>query len=366
MEALNSIGGGNKRILIGYPPFITPKLETILHANDVTLFWIEKEFYGRFYSSLPKRWTSIGLTAPAYGLDAALKVTEYQETMKILVQQILKEDIRYVLLNSNMWHPKYLDQLREGGVVIATKIVDDPEGSAVYSKPIVRFYDKCICSGVDYDSRRTIAEMYRRWGAKEVKFLPVFIDPRHYDDVSIDYSKKDIDIIHVGSFNWKRWIALHRLYRRFGGKLRLYSRYDPRYDKTIFRPIYALLNLIFPLPQVENITDDELRQVYKRSKIGFNKHLSYGPSNARSYELCLNGVLQITDNEHGYRSLYEIGKEIICYDKVEDALNKIEYYLEHDLERERVARAGYERAIKEYTYDKVMEKHLQYIISEHV
>lgn len=363
MEVLKSVGTGKKKVLIGYPTFITPKLEEVLQVNDVTLFWIEREFYGRFYDSLPKQWTTIGLTAPAYGLDKAMMVASYREIMDILVSAIVEAGIGYVLLNSNMWHPKYLAQLKERGILLTTKIVDDPEGSAVYSEPIVRYYDKCICSGVDYDSRRTISEMYYQWGAKEVKFLPVFVDPRHYDDAPIEYEKKDIDIIHVGSFNWKRWIALHRLYHRFGGRLHLYSRYDPRRDKTLFRPLYKVLNLVFPLPQVENIGDEELKLVYKRSKIGFNKHLSYGPSNARSYELCLNGVLQITDNEHGYQSLYEIGKEIICYKSIDEALDRIAYFLDHDSERETIAQAGYEKAVKEYTYEAVMEKHFRYILA---
>jgi len=363
MEILQRIGDGSKKVLIGHPIFITNALEDTISSLDITLYFIGREFYQKFYESLPKVWTEIGMCAPASNLDNALHVLEYREIMNKLVDLVRQKNIRYVLLNSNMWHPKFLGMLRSLGVVLTTKIVDDPEGSSVYSKPIVRFYDKCICSGVDYDKNHTIAEMYYKWGAKDVKFLPVFIDPRHYDNQPIDYGKKDIDIVHVGSFNWKRWISLHRLYRRFGSRVKLYSRYDPRQAKTIFRGVYRLLNVVFPLPSVENISDEELKTVYKRSKIGFNRHLSFGPSNARSYELCLNGVLQVTDNERGYRSLYETGKEIVCYRSVGDALRKIEYYLQHDSEREQIARTGYERASREYMYEQLMEKHLRYILS---
>lgn len=363
MQIFQHIGSGSKKILIGHPIFITDGLREVISFLDVTLYYIDPNFYQGFYDSLPKVWTRIGKTAPAYNLDNALRIPEYRETIGKLVNKIRQERIRYALLNSNMWHPKFLNELRAFGIVLATKIVDDPEGSLVYSKPIVRFYDKCICSGVDYDGRRTIAAMYRNWGAKDVKFLPVFVDPRHYDLRPIEYDKKDIDVIHVGSFNWKRWISLHRLYRRFGNRLKLYSRYDPRSADTIFRSAYSLLNYFFPLPEVENISDVELKKAYKRSKIGFNRHLSYGPSNARSYELCLNGVLQITDNENGYHSLYEVGKEIVCYSSIKEALGKIKYYLEHDAEREQIARAGYAKASNEYTYERVMEKHIRYITS---
>lgn len=363
MRIFQHVGNGSKRILIGHPIFITDGLKEIVSRLDITLYYVDPDFYNDFYESLPKVWTEIGKTAPAYNLDSAFRIPKYQEVVGKLVDEIRRENIFYALLNSNMWHQNFLDKLRAAGIVLATKIVDDPEGSLVYSKPIVRFYDKCICSGVDYDRHRTIAEMYYKWGAKDVKFLPVFVDPRHYDAQPIEYEKKDIDVIHVGSFNWKRWISLHRLYRHFGDRLKLYSRYDPRSADTIFRFVYRILNYLFPLPKVENISDEKLKKVYKRSKIGFNKHLSYGPSNARSYELCLNGVLQITDNEKGYHSLYEVGKEIVCYGNMKEALEKIEHYRKHDIEREQIARAGYEKASKEYTYERVMEKHIRYIIS---
>jgi len=358
------IGDGAKKFLIGYPVFVTDALKEVISLLDATVYYIDPDFYQDFYNSLPKVWTKIGKIIPASNLDTAICVPKYREIIGNLIEEIKREDICYVLLNSNMWHPKYLTELKALGIVLTTKIVDDPEGSMVYSRPIVRFYDKCICSGIDYDKHRTISEMYYKWGAKEVKFLPVFIDPRHYDDDAISYASKDIDIIHVGSFNWKRWIYLHRLYRRFGNRVKLYSHYDPRHLDNIFGYIYKVLNLFFPLPSVKNITDKELKSVYKRSKIGFNRHLSYGPSNARSYELCLNGVLQITDNPKGYQSLYDVGKEIICYNNINEALEKIEYYLKNNFEREKIARAGYSRAVSEYTYEAIFYKHLEYILEK--
>jgi spore maturation protein CgeB len=363
MLIFKSIGDGLKKILVGYPIQVTPELEGVISACDVTLFYITPDFYQDFYDVIPKLWTSIGKVAPAYNLDNVAKIPAYEKIIALLIEEIRKQGIQYALLNSNMWHPKHLKILRQAGVLLITKIVDDPEGSDVYSKPIVRYYDKCICSGVFYDSRKTIAEMYRRWGAKEVCFLPVFIDPQHYDTEDINYSKKDIDIVHIGSFNWKRWIFLHRLHRHFGKKIRLYSRYDPRDLQNVFGIIYRLLNFFLPLPIVQRISDAELKDVYKRSKIGFNKHLSYGPSNARSYELCLNGVLQVADNAAGYGTLYEVGRDIVCYKNIGEAIKKIDYFLRHDHEREAIAASGYRKARSEYTYEKIMEKHLRYILS---
>ncbi len=42
-------------------------------------------------------------------------------------------------------------------------------------------------------------------------------------------------------------------------------------------------------------------------------------------------------------------REIAVYRDTDDLLEKIEYYLAHDEERERVRKAGYERFLKEHT-----------------
>jgi spore maturation protein CgeB len=68
--------------------------------------------------------------------------------------------------------------------------------------------------------------------------------------------------------------------------------------------------------------------------------------------------LQITDNPKGYNELYDVGKEIVCYKNMNDAIKKINYYLKNDKERESIAKAGYKKAIKEYTYEKIIMKHV--------
>lgn len=364
MKIFEKVGNGKKRVLIGHPIEVTKKLEDIIMRNDVTLFFICSDFYSKFYNSLPQLMTTIGKIIPAYNLDNALKSEEYQFIVELIVQEIRNKSVTHVLLDSNMWHPKYLADLRKDGIILTTKIVDDPEGSRHYSKPIVKYYDKCICSGISYDKHRTIQEMYCKWGAKRVKFIPVFIRSNHYDDNPIDYSKKDIDIIHAGVFGWKRWISLRIISRKFEGRIVFYSHYDPRKSKNIVGIMYRILDFFLPLPQTKKVSDDELKDAYKRSKIGLNLHLSYGPSNARTYELCLNGVLQITNNEKGYKKIYSVGNDVVCFNNMKEAINLVEYYLKNDSEREKIAKSGYEKAMKEYTYENIFDKHLKYILEK--
>ena len=46
------------------------------------------------------------------------------------------------------------------------------------------------------------------------------------------------------------------------------------------------------------------------------------------------------------------GEEIITYQDANDATEKIKYYLVHEDEREKIAKRGYERILREHTYEK--------------
>ena len=45
-------------------------------------------------------------------------------------------------------------------------------------------------------------------------------------------------------------------------------------------------------------------------------------------------------------------------------MEKVNYYLEHDRERERIARAGHDKVIKRFTYEKKIRELLEWIEKE--
>lgn len=61
--------------------------------------------------------------------------------------------------------------------------------------------------------------------------------------------------------------------------------------------------------------------------------------------------------------LFEEDKEIVLFKTPEELIEKIEYYLEHDLERQRIAAAGHEKVLKCYTYDIKMKELLKWMES---
>ncbi len=49
---------------------------------------------------------------------------------------------------------------------------------------------------------------------------------------------------------------------------------------------------------------------------------------------------------------YVSDKEIVVFDNISDMVEKCRYYLEYETERDKIAKAGYERTLKDHTYEK--------------
>ena len=54
--------------------------------------------------------------------------------------------------------------------------------------------------------------------------------------------------------------------------------------------------------------------------------------------------------------LFKVGKEVIEYTDTKDLVKKIKYYLDHEDERIKIARAGQTRTLKEHSYENRMRE----------
>ena len=90
--------------------------------------------------------------------------------------------------------------------------------------------------------------------------------------------------------------------------------------------------------------------LYQRSKIGFNLHNrgKYTVGSYRLFELPANGVMQVSDGGEYLDAFFETGREIVGYHDIDDMIDKIRYYLDHDGEREEIARNAYRRVMREH------------------
>jgi hypothetical protein len=102
----------------------------------------------------------------------------------------------------------------------------------------------------------------------------------------------------------------------------------------------------------------DMYQVLRDSFLTLNHHGNVGPyaNNLRLFEATGVGTLLITDWKANLHEMFEPGKEVVAYRTSEECAEMIQYYLEHDKEREAIARAGQQRTLRDHTFHKRMQE----------
>ena len=109
---------------------------------------------------------------------------------------------------------------------------------------------------------------------------------------------------------------------------------------------------------------EDLNEIYNQNKI----NLSFAPLepggrivNMRTFEICMTGTLQLMEYTPCLEDYFEIDEEVVCWRNKKDLLEKLTYYTENDDEREKIAKRGFNRAIKNHTWSKRAEEIYQFI-----
>ena len=108
------------------------------------------------------------------------------------------------------------------------------------------------------------------------------------------------------------------------------------------------------------VIGDDMVNAINSYKIHLNCNIS-NDINYRTFETTGCGTFLLTNYTPGLEKLFDIGKEIVVYNDLNDLDNKVKYYLENEEEREKIALAGYNRAKKDHTYFE-RSKRIIYII----
>jgi hypothetical protein len=71
----------------------------------------------------------------------------------------------------------------------------------------------------------------------------------------------------------------------------------------------------------------------------------------RDFDAPMSGSFYLTHDNPDLNLVYDVGREIVTYQDINDCVSKVRYYLSQNNEREAIARKGYERAVREHTWD---------------
>lgn len=233
---------------------------------------------------------------------------------------------------------------------------------------------------VEFDS----SGQYHITGLKKGACIKIFwsVDIYRKDKQKFhQWMEKDFDIIFVGQkyflsvfkkkpTYWLPPASDPRMYKNFS----LPKMYDVSFIGNCRPDIYPerarLLDLLsknFKVSVFTNVYKEEAAKIYSQSKIVFNKSHS-GDINMRVFEVLSCGSCLITDRlseDSGIGEMFENGKHLVFYDKENDLIEKIAYYLQHEDEREKIALAGHEEVMEKHTLAHRMDMILK-IVSQFV
>ena len=254
------------------------------------------------------------------------------------------------------------------------------------------------------------------WNAKAKKILAgkyindICFVGNLYEDNLFDERVKNMPQVIVDYFNSIfeeaafRWDGINRIYGKTSKEMLKYMkmvspdfRIDNRLDiedTYLFEVIYlvrkianieriAVLNTLSEayhvvLHTTSEVGEDKLGNVevrlpvrpgedatvvYAGSKINLNISLKgiEGGTIQRIIDIMGAGGFVLTNYCVETAELFEEDKEIVMYKTPEELFEKVEYYLQHDEEREQIARAGCAKVIECYTYEKKLKKLLDWV-----
>lgn len=268
----------------------------------------------------------------------------------------------------------------------------------LYSELKNRNFIKCIvcfiCSPVDnnllkkilkFDGVITCTEGYKRFFLETGKIKHVMSAPHSFDfeeKNNFNY-EKSIDVTFLGSLfigqklHNDRINLLYYLNKKIK-TLRLYLNFpDYLFLKVLkflllnfFKNFYSSVTLIYKFLYLYFCSlpakyGNDMYAILRKSKITINMHIgdTKYAGNMRLFEATGSRCLLITDNKKGIENLFNINDEIVVYENFDDLLNKINFYLDNNTQREMITMKGYNKTFTNYNY-KIKAKNIDNFFSK--
>lgn len=105
------------------------------------------------------------------------------------------------------------------------------------------------------------------------------------------------------------------------------------------------------------ITPEQCALLYAETKVNLNIHISnHTGFNCRTFEILGNSNFELCD-EQDNRSIKFINKKhLVFYRSIEELLKELDYYLNHENERQQIARSGENFVNSHYSLKKIMQQ----------
>jgi spore maturation protein CgeB len=267
----------------------------------------------------------------------------------LLFNQIIREiesfkpDLLFIHLIDTSYLPFFFNKIRGQGVRTFTWLGIKPSKVSSGILRLLRTCDYVFIYDPDY------IEYYNNYlKINNVHVVPLGCDVSYFDSVRTEENSQmqyGVDVSFVGLFDKHREKYLKAL-SGFNLGIWSWNIYDYKSPLIEFHK-----GIVYGKSMIE---------VFKSSKIVLNIHRDFEKSggNYRLFEIPAAGAFQIVDEKKNIGNYFKIGEEIVTFRDENDLRRKVKYYLEHPDEREKIARAGYERVKRDHSLVDRLQKML--------
>jgi spore maturation protein CgeB len=244
--------------------------------------------------------------------------------------------------------PYHPDWLRTLDVYKVLRTSDGPLGSYDRDFAYVHAYDHVLYHSPAYSADLNMAEKFAYLGARRTDFWPFGAFDATFDTTQTEETilsrERDIDVIFIGFPYRGKLPAFAKAKKALGKRLVMvgfWFNYNVYFNLKYGWPGWVKA----PIKPGQPFID-----LYQRAKIGFNVHNrgDYTVGSYRLFELPANGVMQISDGGQYLNSFFDVGSEVVGYENLDDMIDKVRYYLDHDDERRRIALNGFRRVMRDH------------------
>lgn len=232
------------------------------------------------------------------------------------------------------FRPKDAEYLRRKlGVKLLAFVLSDPEVYIPTTSKIAKNFD------VLYSFVNKYVELYKGQCPNSY-LLPMATNTDFFHPVPA-HKEFECDVLMLGAVHADRIEPVKRLVEKFN--THVHGEHWEKYGIENRGPIYG----------------DDVLTALNSAKIAvvFAKSVSGFPGfKVGVLDFIAASCLVITEDTPQLHVYFEVGREVVAFTDCADMLAKIEYYLAHPDEAQQILRAGRQKVINSYTWDKVWPK----------
>ncbi len=254
---------------------------------------------------------------------------------------------------------KYLKN--ELGIITLGWMADDHWRFEIFTKYIANNYSYIITTDKDtlpkYKENNLSNVIFSQWACNhhyykpienkkinKISFVGMYYGTRGKD---INYLKKNLGNISCWGYGWPSGKIEDEK------KIEIYSQslINLNFSKSSNQKnLKSFIKIFLKKNTNKNFQINTTKEILDNTKNFFKN--SSNQIKARIFEVIGCKTFLLSENSDYIDEYFEVDKEIVLFSDLKEAEEKIRYYLKNETELNKIAKAGYERVLRDHTYEK--------------